>query len=84
MPTGTLTSKGQITIPKSMRDLLRLRPGYRVEFQIDASGQVLLKPCNKDVRDLKGIARPAGNRRVSLRDMDKAIAKGAAEAAARR
>jgi len=84
MVTGTLTSKGQITIPKSIRDLLRLHAGHRVEFQVNASGQVLLQPCNKDVRGLKGIARPAGNRRVSLRDMDKAIAEGAAEAAARR
>ncbi|MGH9614676.1 MAG: AbrB/MazE/SpoVT family DNA-binding domain-containing protein [Bryobacteraceae bacterium] len=78
MATGTLTSKGQITIPKSVRDLLRLHAGHRVEFQVNASGQVLLKACNKDIRDLKGIARPARNLRVSLRDMDKAIAEAAA------
>ena len=41
MPT-TLTSKGQVTIPKRIRDELRLLPGVPVEFSVNAAGEVVL------------------------------------------
>jgi AbrB family looped-hinge helix DNA binding protein len=40
----TLTSKGQVTIPKHIRDALRLRPGAAVDFSVNASGEVVLHP----------------------------------------
>lgn len=40
--TTTLTSKGQVTIPKKVRDALQLAPGNRVEFNVNADGQVVL------------------------------------------
>ena len=43
MPT-TLTSKGQVTIPKRIRDSLRLLPGTAVEFSVNAGGDVVLHP----------------------------------------
>ena len=49
MPT-TLTSKGQVTIPKRIRDALKLLPGAPVEFSVNAGGDVLLHPP----RPLKG------------------------------
>ena len=62
MPIGTLTSKGQITIPKQIRERLRLETGRRVEFNVDSKGNVILTPHNKDIRALKGIirSRPKG------------------------
>ncbi|WP_434558493.1 AbrB family transcriptional regulator [Pseudomonas sp. Z5-35] len=41
MPT-TMTSKGQVTIPKPIRDALHLIPGCAVEFSINARGEVVL------------------------------------------
>ena len=41
MPT-TLTSKGQVTIPKRIRDELQLLPGTAVEFSVNAAGEVVL------------------------------------------
>ena len=41
MPT-TLTSKGQVTIPKRIRDALQLLPGASVEFSVNAGGEVVL------------------------------------------
>ena len=38
----TLTSKGQVTIPKRIRDELRLLPGAAVEFSVNAAGEVVL------------------------------------------
>jgi antitoxin PrlF len=37
-----LTSKGQVTIPKRIRDELRLLPGAPVEFSVNAAGEVVL------------------------------------------
>ena len=41
----TLTSKGQVTIPKRIRDALRLAPGAAVDFAVDSAGQVVLLPA---------------------------------------
>jgi antitoxin PrlF len=41
MPTA-LTSKGQVTIPKHIRDALQLLPGTAVEFSVNAAGEVVL------------------------------------------
>jgi len=40
----TVTSKGQVTIPKHIRDALRLRPGSIVDFAVDGQGQVVIVP----------------------------------------
>lgn len=40
----TVTSKGQVTIPKRVRDELRLQPGSAVEFSVNAAGEVVLHP----------------------------------------
>ena len=40
----TVTSKGQVTIPKPLRDYLGLEPGSRVDFAYTADGQVVLRP----------------------------------------
>jgi antitoxin PrlF len=77
MPMGTLTSKGQITIPKQIRERLRLDTGHRVEFNVDSKGNVILTPRNKDLRALKGIVRSRLKRRaVSVKEMNEAIAEG--------
>jgi len=43
--TTTLTSKGQVTIPKHIREALHLKPGSGVEFALDAAGSVVIKPA---------------------------------------
>jgi len=41
----TVTTKGQVTIPKRMRDYLGLRPGSSVDFEFAADGQVVIRPA---------------------------------------
>lgn len=38
----TLTSKGQVTIPKQIRDALNLAPGSSVEFAVNREGEVVI------------------------------------------
>jgi antitoxin PrlF len=42
----TLTSKGQVTIPKHIRDSLGLGPGSAVDFDVDEQGRVVLRPAH--------------------------------------
>jgi len=72
MAEATLTSKGQITIPRSVREKLGLSSGDRVEFVEVAPGEFSLKPTTEDVRTLKGaIKQPS--RPVTISQMNAAI-----------
>jgi antitoxin PrlF len=74
MPSATLTSKGQITIPKAVRDRLGLEAGDQIEFVFEAPGdRVVLRPGNRDPAGLRGLLHAPGRRPVSLREMDEAI-----------
>ena len=72
----TLTSKGQITLPKSLRDKLKLNPGDRVEFFIDDEQGARLVVKHVSVTMLKGML-PRPSQPVSTEDMDKAVREGA-------
>ncbi len=76
MSTSTLTSKGQITLPKDIREHLRVRTGHKVEFLVDQAGNVVLRPRNRDIRALKGIIRSRPRKPVSVGQMNDAIARG--------
>jgi AbrB family looped-hinge helix DNA binding protein len=73
---SAITSKGQATIPKAVRDHLRLKPGDRVKFFIHPDGSVVLLP-KLPAAALRGFLKHKG-RPVSLEEMDQAIAEGAA------
>lgn len=83
MPSATLTSKGQITLPASIRERLRLVPGSKVEFEEQPDGDILVKRKANDLRDLCGILNPADGRVASIEDMNRAIGDAAAERFAR-
>lgn len=70
--TSKVTTKGQITVPKPIREHLNLAKGDRIEFLIGINGKVTILPATADVRKLKGmIAKPA--KKVTVADMNKAI-----------
>lgn len=77
MTAATLTSKGQLTIPKDVREALGVGPGDRVEFVQMADGNFAVIPATKSIKRLKGII-PKPMKPVSLKDMDDAIGAGAA------
>lgn len=69
-----LSSKGQITLPKDLRDRLKLHKGDKVEFLIQENGRVELLPVVSSVKRLKGSV-PKPKRRVTIEEMDAAIHK---------
>jgi AbrB family looped-hinge helix DNA binding protein len=78
MAAATLTSKGQTTIPKEIRDLLGIGPGDKLDFVVESDGRVVLRPATLDVRQLRGMLKRSGRKAVTLEEMDKAIAAGVA------
>ena len=77
---SAITSKGQTTIPKAVRDHLGLKPGDRVRFFMHRDGGVTLLPV-LPASSLRGIARREGQAVVTIEDMNEAIAEGAVEGA---
>ena len=75
MPTATVTSKGQVTLPQRVREALRIRPGDRIDFVLDEDGEVRLKAGEVDVSALRGLLRRPGRRPVTLEAMEDAIAR---------
>lgn len=72
MAAATVTSKGQITLPKSVRERLSLQSGDRVEFVETGAGFMML-PATRELTDIKGmLAKP--KRPVSIEQMNRAIA----------
>jgi antitoxin PrlF len=59
----TLTSKGQVTIPKRIRDALQLVPGAALEFSVNPAGEVVLHPP----RSANGVRTPACDRFDAVR-----------------
>lgn len=57
----TVTAKGQVTIPKPVRDLLGIEPGSRVEFRRMADGSIVLVRADDVVRPASRFARLRGH-----------------------
>ena len=72
MLSSTITSKGQITIPKDIRNILNIGKGDRIEFLVEANGSVTILPVTTDITALKGLV-PKPEKYVSLDDMKNAI-----------
>ncbi|HVY86117.1 MAG TPA: AbrB/MazE/SpoVT family DNA-binding domain-containing protein [Caulobacterales bacterium] len=75
MTAATLTSKGQLTLPKDVRTALGVGPGDRVDFVRMEDGNFAVLPATHSVKNLKGLM-PKPRKPVSLEDMDRAIARG--------
>ena len=75
----TLTSKGQATIPKGIRDHLNLKPGDKVEFVVSEKGEVLLKGRAHSLLDLFGALKSKGIRKqpLTIEQMQKEVQQGA-------
>lgn len=73
MSDARLTTKGQITIPRDIRDRLHLKFGDRLRFRITDSGQVVLEAAKHHVAELYGSLQRKGKKPVSVEAMDDAI-----------
>jgi antitoxin PrlF len=79
MPSTTLTAKGQMVIPKEVREHLGIRPGDQVDFVLRDNGEVVVRPAAVDVRQLRGLLRRPSAKPVPVEQMQQAIRRRAAK-----
>lgn len=80
---SAITVKGQATIPKAIREHLRLKPGDRVKFFVHPDGSVVLLP-KVSASALRGIVKSRRRTPVSIARMTAAAAEGAANLSSRK
>jgi antitoxin PrlF len=75
---ATMTSKGQVTLPKEVRECLRLRVGDKVRFTLEYEERIVVERAALSIRDLFGIlGKP--RRSATLEQMDEAVRRHAVE-----
>jgi antitoxin PrlF len=84
MSTATLTSKGQITLPQTVRQALGVGAGDKLDFVADAQGGFRVVPLRQDVRELKGRFAGRNAAPVSTQAMAEAVQAEAAERRSKR
>lgn len=70
MPTAIVTSKGQVTIPKAVREILRVSAGDEVDFVVTGRGDISVHSVSLDVRELRGLLKRSGRPAVSVEEMN--------------
>jgi AbrB family looped-hinge helix DNA binding protein len=73
MPSSRLSTKGQVVIPREIREFLGVRTGDRIDFLVGEDGTITLRPALLDVRDLRGLLRREEAEPVSVEAMNEAI-----------
>ncbi|HXU45801.1 MAG TPA: type II toxin-antitoxin system PrlF family antitoxin [Thermoanaerobaculia bacterium] len=74
MATATITRRGQITLPRSVREHLRVAEGDRLDFVIRENGSVILVPIGGSLRRLSGLLARSGSRPASIEELHDSIA----------
>lgn len=79
MTQATVTSKGQITIPKSVRQQLHLHTGDKVDFVVREGGEVLFRPVCRCAHEVFGRLAKRGRSPLSVEEMDDAVRQAMAK-----
>ncbi len=71
----TLTSKGQLTVPKRARDALQLKAGQRLSVEVSKEGKLLLTPQRVNPLSICEVLPARPDARVGVEEMDVGIAR---------
>jgi len=73
MSEARLSSKGQITVPRDIRERLKLKLGDKLRFRVADNGEVVVEAAQYHVGELYGLLRRKGGKPVSVEAMDEGI-----------
>ncbi len=76
---ATVTTKGQVTLPKAIRDQLKIEAGTQLDFKVNADGSISARPLKRSALSIVGLLHRPGRSAVTVEQMNDAIAHGAAE-----
>lgn len=74
----TLTSKGQMTLPKAVRDDLKVKAGDQIDI-VKEGDRYVLRPRNRSAVELYGILHRPGEKPMTVEEMDEALGRALAE-----
>lgn len=73
MSQTTLTSKGQVTIPKAIRERLDLKTGDRIDFIVNEAGEAVIRRVSRSAKQIQGMLAHRAGRTISIERMDEAV-----------
>lgn len=79
MPKAKVTSKGQITVPKKVREKLDIHPGDEITFKENDQGEMVIESDKKSIKRLAGILHRPGQKKVTIEEMNEAIKQAAVD-----
>ncbi len=75
---ATVTVKGQVTVPKAIRDQLKIEQGTQLDFKLNADGTFLVRPLKRSALSIVGLLKRPGRVAMTLGQMNQAVADAAA------
>ena len=69
MSLATMTSKGQTTIPKDIREALCLQPQDQIQFTLTSDGTVIMRAKKRSIKDMYGLLHDSERRPLAVDDM---------------
>ncbi len=73
MAQATITTKGQVTIPKKIRDSLKLNTGDKIEIILTEKREAIIRPISKNVDDIFCRLHKPEQKAISQEEIDDAI-----------
>lgn len=75
MPTATITSKGQVTIPKKIREQFGLQSGDILSFDIESGDKITIRPEKGSADKAYGILHRENQEALTAEEMDSGVAE---------
>ena len=75
---ATVTIKGQVTVPKAIRDQLKIEQGTQLDFKLNDDGSFLVRPLKRSALSIVGLLKRPGRDAVTVGQMNQAVADAAA------
>lgn len=72
---ATVTDKGQVTVPKEIRDQLGIVPGSRLAFQVESDGSLRVRPQKRGSANLAGLLHDPSRVASTIEGMDDAVTR---------
>jgi antitoxin PrlF len=76
---ATITSKGQVTVPKDIRERYNITPGTQLDFKPNDDGTFSVRPLKRSALSIAGVLKRAKQQPVTVEQMNQAVADMAVE-----
>ena len=76
---ATVTVKGQVTVPKAIRDQLKIEQGTQLDFKLNADGTFLVRPLKRSALSIVGLLKRPGQIAMTVGQMNQAVADAAVD-----